>query len=102
MYPGDPGDPGSDFSGVIVHQGGTTTAGYVAIDPDPDLAIGSAVFGLATGCLGSHVICSSETIAPLPPNVGFEDAAAAPTVQVRGWWSSALLHPLGHLQEAVD
>ena len=87
MYPGDPGDPGSDFSGVIVGQGGMAT-GVTAIDPapDPDLAIGSAVFGLATGCLGSHVVCSSETIAPLPPNVGFEDAAAAPTVQVGGWY----------------
>ena len=51
------------------------------LDPDPDLAVGFPFFGLATGCLGSHVVSSSKTVAPLPINVGFEEAAAAPTVQ---------------------
>ncbi len=74
MYPGDAGDPGSDCSGVVVRAG--AGAG--------DLAPGAAVFGLTTGALGSHVLSSSETMVPLPPTVSFEDAAAAPTIQVRG------------------
>lgn len=64
MYPGDPGDPGSDFAGVVQSGPGS----------------GSTVFGFATGCLASHVITSAMTVAPMPPNISFEDAAAAPTI----------------------
>ncbi|KAI8473970.1 MAG: hypothetical protein J3K34DRAFT_383389, partial [Monoraphidium minutum] len=64
MYPGDPGMPGSDFAGVI-------TAG-------PDA--GAAVFGLTTGALALHAACSPLALAPLPPNVSFEEGATTPTV----------------------
>ncbi|KAF5835047.1 hypothetical protein DUNSADRAFT_7991, partial [Dunaliella salina] len=67
MYPGDPGDPGGDCSGVVV--GG---AGH---------APGTPVFGLAVGSLGTCVHCSPLTMVPLPPGcVSFEEAATMPTV----------------------
>ena len=66
MYPGDPGLPGSDFSGVVSSGPGA----------------GDAVFGLTTGALASHAAASPLTVAPLPPNVGFAAGAAAPTVLV--------------------
>jgi NADPH:quinone reductase-like Zn-dependent oxidoreductase len=64
MYPGDPGAPGSDFSGVVV-------SGHMA---------GSSVFGLSTGALASHVVASVQTVAPMPATVSFEAAATMPTV----------------------
>lgn len=84
MYPGDPGAPGSDFSGVIARHLHRQQGGIINTDDcHLRLSPGTAVFGLSTGALGSHVISSSETIALLPPSVSFEDAAAAPTIQVR-------------------
>lgn len=73
MYPGDPGPPGGDCAGVVlrghVRHGDTVIAGP-----------GDAVFGLAAGSLGSHVIASSKTVVPMPPSVTFEEAATMPTV----------------------
>ena len=66
MYPGDPGQPGSDFAGLVVEGEGA----------------GQAVFGLSAGCLASHVVCSAEMLAPMPSNVSSEEAATAPTVLV--------------------
>ena len=72
MYPGDPGSPGADVSGVVVD-----------IDPDVEhVRPGEAVFGVAIGCLGSHVICNAETLIPLPPGMTFAQAATVPTVFV--------------------
>lgn len=64
MYPGDAGQVGSDFAGIIAAGEGA----------------GSAVFGLTTGCLASHVYCNELTLAPMPPCVTFEQAATTPTV----------------------
>ena len=66
MYPGDPGLPGSDFAGVV-------GAGPRA---------GEAVFGLTSGALASRAAAPAATLAPLPPQLSFEDGAAAPTVQL--------------------
>ena len=72
MYPGDPGSPGADVSGVVVDIG-----------PDVEhVRPGEAVFGVAIGCLGSHVICNAETLIPLPPGMTFAQAATVPTVFV--------------------
>jgi threonine dehydrogenase-like Zn-dependent dehydrogenase len=38
------------------------------------------VFGLSAGCLASHVLTSSQTLAPLPASISFEEGAATPTV----------------------
>jgi NADPH:quinone reductase-like Zn-dependent oxidoreductase len=73
MYPGDPGPPGGDFAGLILRQTPSTTS---------SLGVGDAVFGLAGGCLGSHVVASSKALAPLPSHVDFTEAATMPTVFV--------------------
>ena len=52
MYPGDPGPPGADCAGVVA----TIGAGVSHVQP------GMAVFGLAAGSLGSHVISDAATL----------------------------------------
>eukprot|EP00873_Tetraselmis_striata_P004850 jgi/Tetstr1/425114/TSEL_015576.t1 len=72
MYPGDPGLPGADMAGVVmaVGQGAGRLVG------------GQAVFGLAPGCFGSHVVADEAALAPLPPGASFKQAATMPTVFV--------------------
>jgi NADPH:quinone reductase-like Zn-dependent oxidoreductase len=70
MYPGDPGAPGGDCAGVVVSSN----------DSSSRLQPGQAVFGLAEGCLGSHVQASAQTLVPMPGHVSFEAAATMPTV----------------------
>jgi NADPH:quinone reductase-like Zn-dependent oxidoreductase len=73
MYPGDPGPPGGDCAGVVVEAGPSE-------DGHPVLQVGQAVFGLAAGSLGSHVVASAKTVVPLPALLSFEEAATMPTV----------------------
>lgn len=73
MYPGDPGPPGGDCSGVVL-SGSVCHGSSVIAGP------GDAVFGLAAGSLGSHVVTSSKTVVPMPASVSFEEAATMPTV----------------------
>eukprot|EP00803_Ostreobium_quekettii_P000409 evm.model.scf_315.2 EVM.evm.TU.scf_315.2 scf_315:16736-21153(+) len=73
MYPGDPGPPGGDCSGIIVDSA-----------HDGDHVAGSYVFGLASGSLGSHVRSPASTLVPMPHNLAFEEAATAPTVFITG------------------
>jgi NADPH:quinone reductase-like Zn-dependent oxidoreductase/acyl carrier protein len=68
MYPGDPGAPGGDCSGVVVSSGSSL------------LRPGRAVFGLAEGSLGSHVTASAQTLVPMPTHISYEAAATMPTV----------------------
>ena len=44
------------------------------------MAAGQAVFGQASGSLGSHVKCSQTNLVALPANITFEAAATVPTV----------------------
>jgi len=55
MYPGDPGPPGADCAGVVTAIG----AGVTNLQP------GMAVFGLAAGSLGSHVLSVADTLVQL-------------------------------------
>ena len=49
----------------------------------PDLGkpyrVGDAVFGQATGCLGSAVLCNARTVVAMPPGLTFAEAATVPT-----------------------
>ena len=72
MYPGDPGPPGADCAGVVVAAG----AGVTNLTP------GMAVFGLAPGCLGSHVHVSASCVVPLPAQLTHTEAATIPTVYI--------------------
>lgn len=75
MYPGDPGPPGGDCAGIIL-------SGYVTDDGGVIAGPGDSVFGLAGGCLGSHVLASSQTMVPMPSNLSFNEASTMPTVFV--------------------
>lgn len=70
MYPGDPGDPGADCSGVVM----TCGTGVTTIMP------GDAVFGLAPGCLGPCVYAPAALLVPKPESLDFAAAASTPTV----------------------
>ena len=72
MYPGDPGPPGGDCSGVVA------ACGVGALGA----CVGDAVFGLAPGSLGTHVVASWQMVAPKPSAVTFEEASAVSTVYV--------------------
>ena len=70
MYPGDPGPPGADCSGVVVRIGAGAR-----------LPVGSAVFGLAPGALGTRVVVGAlGALQAKPPSLSFEQAAALPTI----------------------
>lgn len=73
MYPGDPGAPGADCSGIIMAVG--SAAG-------DSLRPGVPVFGIAPGSLGTCVVTDSTNIAPVPPHVTFHEAASIPTVML--------------------
>ena len=72
MYPGDPGPPGADCAGVVKATGPGVT----------DLQPGMAVFGLAPGCLGSHVHADASCLVPKPAHVTHAAAATIPTVYI--------------------
>ena len=52
MYPGDPGAPGADCAGIVMAVGAAVK----------NVLPGQAVFGLAEGSLGSHVVAVAETL----------------------------------------
>ena len=70
MYPGDPGPPGGDCAGIVMRVGTDIS----------HLHPGDAVFGLAHGCLGTAVVCQAATLAHMPCNLTFPEAATTPTV----------------------
>ena len=42
--------------------------------------VGDAVFGQATGCLGTAVVVDARTVVAMPPSLTFMQAATVPTV----------------------
>jgi NADPH:quinone reductase-like Zn-dependent oxidoreductase/acyl carrier protein len=70
MYPGDPGPPGGDVAGVVLSTG----KGVRHVAP------GDAVYGLAPGCYGSHVITDARMISVMPSNLTFEAASSCPVI----------------------
>merc|ERR1712146_392367 len=61
LYPGDPGQPGSDCSGIVV-------------------AVGEEVYGMARGCLKTYVNVVGALVQPKPTNLSFEAAASLPSI----------------------
>jgi NADPH:quinone reductase-like Zn-dependent oxidoreductase/acyl carrier protein len=85
MYPGDPGPPGGDCSGVVVGVGPGVS----------HLQVGDAAFGLAAGSLGSQVCAGAMGLVRMPSTLSFEAAASAPTVFVT---VDAALHQAASMQ----
>ena len=73
VYKSQDGGAGGDCAGIVVSCGPHTGTG-------PRLAPGDAVFGLAEGSLGSHVVAAAATLARLPEGSALEAAATTPTV----------------------
>ena len=76
MYPGDPGEPGSDCAGVIMAVGGAGEKLHghpppsdAAAGGNGDLVVGDRVFGLAHGCLGTLVSGPGCMMAKMPPGM---------------------------------
>ena len=82
MYPGDPGMPGSDCSGVVTEVGVGVRS----------LVVGDNVVGLAEGSLGSHVVASAATVVRMPAHVNYAEAASLPTVCIT---ADAALYQVG-------
>ena len=115
MYPGDPGPPGSDCAGIIMHAGSAVQGfkpGGWATPPACSLfhcttslrlatrlsthacfLAGDAVFGLAHGCLGTAVVSPAAMLAPMPAVLSFQEAATTPTVFITGASQPLLLLP---------
>ncbi|CAK9097816.1 unnamed protein product [Durusdinium trenchii] len=70
LYPGDPGDPGLDCSGIVAQS-----------DDRLPFDLGESVFGISFGCLRSYAdIKEPKLLAKRPLKWSFTDAAALPTV----------------------
>lgn len=88
MYPGDPGEPGSDCAGVVLAMGAPAPPPVVTDSSSNSnrqqtarhLAVGDRVFGLAHGCLGTVVAGPACMLAPMPPDLSMAEAATVPTV----------------------
>mmetsp|Transcript_19843 Transcript_19843/g.47328 ORF Transcript_19843/g.47328 Transcript_19843/m.47328 type:complete len:104 (-) Transcript_19843:263-574(-) len=68
MYPGDPGMPGGDCAGIVTACSSAPSAELHGSAWRP--AVGDRVFGLAAGCLGSHIVTSDLSMVPCPEQVG--------------------------------
>ncbi|CAM9893517.1 unnamed protein product, partial [Chrysoparadoxa australica] len=74
LYPGDPGPPVFEFSGVVIGVGPSATEPW---------QVGDAVYGVSsagTGCMRSCITTSVATLSAIPKNLSFEEAAASPIV----------------------
>lgn len=68
MYPGDPGAPGLECSGVVS-----------AVGPGVDeLAVGDAVVGIAPNAFDSHVVTRADLVVRAPERLTFAEAATLP------------------------
>ncbi|OII70882.1 type I fatty acid synthase [Cryptosporidium andersoni] len=70
LYPGDPGPPGGDCSGIVVAVGESVS----------HLQVGDYVFGVAPGCLKTYVTTDANLMCKIPDGFSFEEAAALPVV----------------------
>ena len=58
MYPGAAAAPGTDYAGTVLAAG-----------PNTNVLPGTQVIGFAHGALGTVVLASATTCAPLPPSL---------------------------------
>ncbi|OII77756.1 polyketide synthase [Cryptosporidium andersoni] len=70
LYPGDPDEPGSDFSGIITEKGSDVHL----------YSVGDQVWGFAKGCFKSHIVTVQNLVSIKPASLTFEEAAALPAI----------------------
>lgn len=85
MYPGDPGQPGSECAGTVVAVGAGVT----------DLRPGDEVIALVSGSFRTFATVATEFVTPRPPNLSPEQAITIPIAYVTA--AFALQH-LGHMR----
>nr|WLD25869.1 turonicin A polyketide synthase subunit TurHH [Streptomyces sp.] len=85
MYPGDPGQMGSEGAGTVLETGPGVT----------DLAPGDRVMGMLPGAFGPLAVVDRRMIAPMPAGWTFSEAAAVPIVFMTAYYA---LHDLAGLQ----
>ena len=73
-YPGDPGPPGSDMSGIVSGVWDTPVS-----DAPDALQVGIRVAGLAPGCLGTHAYTLQQLVVPIPKASSFVEACTMVT-----------------------
>ena len=80
MYPGDAGDLGADFAGVVVRVGETPGEGSQTVN-NPLFQVGDLVFGVSlVGSLRIYTVAREEHIKKIPSGMSFEKAASLPTL----------------------
>ena len=77
-YPGDPGPPGADCSGVVHSCCNSTNSGG-------DILLGDAVIALASGSFATTVSVPLSVVSLLGKGVSFELAASTPSVYMTVW-----------------
>jgi len=70
MYPGDPGNPGGEYAGIISRVGAGVT----------DVFVGDEVIGFGSGCLQKYITASRMLIHPKPSSVDMVIASTIPIV----------------------
>ena len=74
-YPGNPGDPGGDYAGVIAAVG----PGVTHVVP------GDRVYGMADGCLRTYIPTIGHLAQKMPTAWSFEQACTMPTTWSTVW-----------------
>ena len=70
LYPGDPGQPGSDCAGTVVAVGANVE----------HVKVGDEVYGMMPGCMRTYVPVVAALVELKPKNLSFEDAASLPSI----------------------
>jgi NADPH:quinone reductase-like Zn-dependent oxidoreductase len=70
MYPGDPGNPGGEFAGIVARVGAGVT----------DVSVGDQVIGFGNGCLQKYITATRLLIYPKPVSVDMIIASTIPIV----------------------
>jgi NADPH:quinone reductase-like Zn-dependent oxidoreductase/SAM-dependent methyltransferase/acyl carrier protein len=85
MYPGDPGQPGSECAGEVVAVGSTVTG----------LQPGDKVVALAPGCMRSYVTVHTNKVALRPPHLTAQEAITLPIAYITAAFA---LEQVGQMQ----
>ncbi|KAH8739037.1 polyketide synthase, partial [Cryptosporidium ryanae] len=70
LYPGEPGPPCSDCSGIVLGVGKGIK----------HLKVGDQVYAMVPGCLNTFIVTTGDTCRPIPKNCDFSLASSIPTI----------------------
>ena len=85
MYPGDPGQPGTECAGLVTAVGEGVTG----------VKVGDSVVGVATKAFSSYVLTGPQAIVPKPEHLSFAEAATIPIAFMTAYYG---LHDLAKMK----